>query len=182
MKSGAPSSQKTETSTTEKHQLPVGLQSHEWLVFPYVGIIQMRFQVKTNKVSSHLVIMSDDVVIMDMEAGLGASGKRYGGEHGPVCGRNQNPAHVAYRAYKKVKTLATDLGVKQVRVVANKVRGPEDEEYIRERIPAEDLLGFVHYSSSVIDADRRGESPFDYDKNAVEEIRQIKKILDESDK
>ena len=34
----------------------------------------------------------------------------------------------------------------------------------------------------VIDADRRGESPFDYDKNAVEEIRQIKKILDESDK
>ena len=130
---------------------------------------------------SHLVIMSDDVVIMDMEAGLEHLGR------GTAENMDQfvvviEPGARSVQTYKKVKTLATDLGVKQVRVVANKVRGPEDEDYIRERIPAEDLLGFVHYSSSVIDADRRGESPFDYDKNAVEEIRQIKKILDESDK
>ncbi len=38
--------------------MPVGLQSHEWLVFPYVGIIQIRFQVKTNKVSSQPIFLS----------------------------------------------------------------------------------------------------------------------------
>ena len=137
--------------------------------------------VMLKRIINHLVLRSNDVVILDMEAGLEHLGR------GTAENMDQfvvviEPGARSVQTYKKVKTLATDLGVKQVRVVANKVRGPEDEEYIRERIPAEDLLGFVHYSSSVIDADRRGESPFDYDKNAVEEIRQIKKILDESDK
>ena len=130
---------------------------------------------------SHLVIMSDDVVIMDMEAGLEHLGR------GTAESMDQfvvviEPGARSVQTYKKVKTLAADLGIKQVRVVANKVRNEEDEAYIRERIPAEDLLGFVHYSAEVIDADRKGESPFDYDKNAVEEIRRIKKILDESEK
>ena len=71
------------------------------------------------------------------------------------------------------------MGVKRVRVVANKVRNAEDEEYVRSRIPAEDLLGFVHYSAEVIDADRQGRSPYDFDKKAVEEIRRIKKKLEE---
>ena len=84
---------------------------------------------------SHLVIMSDDVVIMDMEAGLEHLGR------GTAENMDQfvvviEPGARSVQTYKKVKTLATDLGVKQVRVVANKVRGPEDEEYIRERIPA----------------------------------------------
>ena len=51
--------------------------------------------------------------------------------------------------------------MKRVRVVANKVRGPEDEDFVRSKIPAEDLLGFIHYNTDVIDADRQGKSPYD---------------------
>ena len=50
----------------------------------------------------------------------------------------------------------------QVMVVANKVRSEDDEEFIRSKIPAEDLLGFIHYNSEVIDADRQGQSPYDF--------------------
>ena len=67
-----------------------------------------------------------------------------------------------------------------MRVVANKVRGAEDEEFVRSRIPEEDLLGFIHYNTEVIDADRRGQSPFDVSQSATEEIRRIKEILDQS--
>ena len=127
---------------------------------------------------SHLVLMDDDVVILDMEAGLEHLGR------GTAENMDQfvvviEPGARSVQTYKKIKTLATDLGVKQVRVVANKVRNPEEEEYIRSRIPAEDLLGFVHYSPEVIDADRQGRSPYDFDKQAVEEIRRIKKKLEE---
>ena len=65
-----------------------------------------------------------------------------------------------------------------MRVVANKVRGPEDEEFVRSRIPAEDLLGFIHYNSEVIDADRQGRSPYDVSPRATEEIRKIKELLE----
>ena len=126
---------------------------------------------------SHLTIQEDDVVIMDMEAGLEHLGRGTASnmDHFVVV---IEPGARSVQTYKRVKELATDLGVKHVQVVANKIRTPEDEEYIRGKIPADDLLGFVHYSSDVIDADRQGASPYDFDKKAVEEIRAIKKKLE----
>ena len=63
-------------------------------------------------------------------------------------------------------------------MVANKVRDTQDEEFIRNAIPAEDLLGCIHYNTEVIDADRQGKSPYDFSPTAIEEIRAIKDILD----
>jgi CO dehydrogenase maturation factor len=88
------------------------------------------------------------------------------------------PGARSIQTYGKVKSLAADLGITQVKVVANKVRDAQDEAFIRERIPAEDLLGFVHYDTQVIDADRNGRSPYDYSPHAVEEIRAIKAKMD----
>ena len=82
------------------------------------------------------------------------------------------------QTYRNVKRLAADLGVKRVRVVANKVRDERDEEFIRNSIPAEDLLGMVHYNLEIMDADRNGQSPYDYSPTAIAEIRKIKDILD----
>ena len=77
--------------------------------------------------------------------------------------------------------LASDLGVRQVHVVANKVRDEKDEEFVRSHIPAEDLLGFIHYNTEIMDADRQGQSPYDYSRTAVEEIRKIKQTIDQID-
>ena len=129
------------------------------------------------RIISHLVLRSDDVVILDMEAGL---------EHlarGTTAGMDQfvvviEPGARSIQTYKNVKRLAADLGIRQVRVVANKVRGEEDEAFIRDRIPEEDLLGFVHYNPEVIDADRQGLSPYDVSASATDEIRKIKEKID----
>ena len=127
---------------------------------------------------SHLVLHSDDVVIMDMEAGLEHLGR------GTAENMEQfvvviEPGARSVQTYKNVKRLADDLGVKQVRVVANKVRNAEDEEFVRSRIPAEDLLGFIHYNTEVMDADRQGKSPYDFSNTVKEEITQIKNIIDQ---
>ncbi len=126
---------------------------------------------------SSLVFRKDDVVVMDMEAGLEHLGR------GTASIMDQfvvviEPGARSIQTYEKVKQLAKDLGVTQVRVVANKVRSEDDEAYIKARIPEEDLLGFIHYNPEIIDADRNGQSPFDYSPAAVEEIRAIKNKMD----
>ncbi len=135
--------------------------------------------VMLKRIINNLVLHREDVVILDMEAGLEHLGR------GTTSGMDQfvvviEPGARSIQTYANVKRLASDLGVKQVRVVANKVRDEKDEEFIRARIPEEDLLGFIHYNSEVIDADRNGSSPYDYSPKAVEEIRKIKQIIDES--
>lgn len=133
--------------------------------------------VMLKRIINHLMLRSSDVVIMDMEAGLEHLGR------GTTNGMDQfvvviEPGARSIQTYQNVKRLAEGLGVKQVGVVANKVRGPEDEEFIRSKIPAEDLLGFIHYNPEVIDADRQGKSPYDFSTIAVEEIRMIKERME----
>lgn len=62
--------------------------------------------------------------------------------------------------------------------MANKIRNEEDEEFIKSHISNEDLLGFIHYNSEVIDADRNGASPYDYSNTMIEEIKKIKERME----
>ena len=134
--------------------------------------------VMLKSILSALVFRKDDVVVMDMEAGLEHLGR------GTASMMDQfivviEPGARSIQTYEKVKQLAADLGITKVNVVANKVRDESDREFIRSRIPAENLLGFISYNPEVIDADRRGLSPYDVSPQAVEEIRAIKARIDQ---
>ena len=135
--------------------------------------------VMIKRILSHLVAARDEVVIMDMEAGLEhlARGTTSFVDAFVVV---IEPGARSVQTYHSVKRLAADLGVKQVFVVANKVRDEGDEAFIRSQIPAEDLLGMIHYSGKVADADRQAASPYDIADDAVEEIRSIKKKIEET--
>ena len=126
---------------------------------------------------SSLILRKDDVVIMDMEAGLEHLGR------GTASMMDQfivvvEPGARSIQTYEKVKSLAADLGIYQVSVVGNKVRSEEDMAFLRSRIPDDALLGFISYNEEVIDADRRGLSPYDVSPKALEEIRVIKARID----
>ena len=129
------------------------------------------------RVISHLIIQRDDVVIMDMEAGLEHLGR------GTTDMMDQfvvviEPGERSVQTYQRIVKLAGDLGVRTVRVVANKIRSQADEEFIRSRVPEEALLGFVHYEDDVSAADRAGRSPYEFSEKTVAEIRAIKERID----
>ena len=133
--------------------------------------------VMLKSVLSALTYRKNDVVIMDMEAGLEHLGR------GTAANMDQlivviEPGARSVQTYQNVKRLARDLGIKRVRVVANKIRDDRDEEFVRGAIPAEDLLGVIHYNPEIMDADRNGKSPYDFSPEAIREIRKIKEILD----
>ena len=133
--------------------------------------------VMLKQILASLTYRKNDVVIMDMEAGLEHLGR------GTAANMDQfivviEPGSRSVQTYRNVKRLASDLGVKKVRVVANKIRDAQDEAFIRENIPQEDLLGMIHYNLEIMDADRQGKSPYDVSPTAIEEIRKIKSVLD----
>ena len=129
------------------------------------------------RIISNLVLHRKDVVILDMEAGL---------EHlarGTTSGMEQfivviEPGTRSIQTYRNVKRLALGLGVQQVRVVASKVRDEQDEIFIREKIPEEDFLGFIHYNPDILRADRMGLSPYDCSRELVQEVKEIIKRME----
>lgn len=133
--------------------------------------------VMLKRIINNLVLHRDDIVILDMEAGLEHMGR------GTTEGMDQfivviEPGARSVQTYRNVKRLAEGLGVKEVKVVANKIRNEADEEFVKSKIPVEDLLGFIHYNAEVIEADREGVSPYGFSEAVTKEISDIKKNID----
>jgi len=129
------------------------------------------------RVISNLVVQRDEIVILDMEAGL---------EH---LGRGTadfvdrfivvvEPGARSVQTYHNVVRLADDLGVKHVSVVGSKVKNAEDEAFIRARIPEDVFLGVIRWSEEILSADRKGASPYDEGGSVIEDVRTIKAKLE----
>lgn len=124
----------------------------------------------------HLVVERDEVVIVDMEAGI---------EHltrGTAEGVDAfivvvEPGQRSVQTANTVKDLAKGLGVKEVFVVANKVRNDADITFLQDNIKGMNLLGALKFNQSVMDADISGISPFDRAPDMVKEVQEIKKKL-----
>ena len=133
--------------------------------------------VMLKRVISHLVINRDEIVIMDMEAGL----EHLGRGTAEMMDRFIvviEPGERSVQTLGKLKPLAAQLGIRKISVAANKIRNNEDEEFLRSRVPADEILGFIHYSDECASADRSGLSPFDTGGSIIDEIRLIKEKID----
>jgi len=110
----------------------------------------------------HLMVRRDETVIVDMEAGLEhlARGSTESMDAFIVV---VEPGQRAIQTAHQIRRLATDLGVRQVYVVGNKVSGDRDRELIESGIAPMQVLGHISLRDSIGDADRRGVSPYDLD-------------------
>ena len=133
--------------------------------------------VMLKRVISHLVIARDEVVIMDMEAGLEHLGRGTAEMMDHFIAVIE-PGERSIQTLEKLRPLARDLGIKHISVAANKIRSAEDEEFLKNRIPSNELLGFIHYSDITAEADRRGLSPYDTGGKIIDDIKMIKERLE----
>jgi CO dehydrogenase maturation factor len=125
----------------------------------------------------HLVIERSEVVIVDMEAGI---------EHltrGTADSVDAfivvvEPGQRSMQTAKTVRDMAKGLGVRKVFVVANKVRGPEDLNFIKDNIGDMELLGSINFNHSVMEADIKGASPYNYSPRTVSEVKELKEKIE----
>lgn len=126
------------------------------------------------RLMAHLLLTREDVVIMDMEAGLEHLGRRTAESVDAlvvVVEPGQRSLQTAYQIMK----LAEDVGINQVFAVGSKVRDNLDRRLIEAALPRETLLGFMSYSEEIKRADRENTAP---DKVAFNSLVEVQKIRD----
>ncbi len=108
---------------------------------------------------SHLLLQPDQAVVMDMEAGVEHLGR------GTAASVDRmivvvDPGRRSHEAARRIRALATDLGVASLAVVANRVRSPAEADEVRKSLPEMDFLGALPWDPAILDADRAGEAPY----------------------
>ena len=124
----------------------------------------------------HLLLASDDVAILDMEAGIEHLG-RGTAEGVDVFIVVVEPGMRSVQTAHVVRSLATDLGVRDVVAVGNRVRGHEDVAYLEGVLGEIELIGTLPDSAEVRQADRDGRSPYGIDNDFTEALRAIASSL-----
>jgi CO dehydrogenase maturation factor len=106
----------------------------------------------------HLVLKSNDVVILDMEAGIEHLGR------GTAMGVDMmlvvvEPGKRSVETAHRVKEMASSIGIHHFGIVLNKSTDPVSEsQWIAEEFGADALLAVIPFDSRIGVADRRGKS------------------------
>jgi CO dehydrogenase maturation factor len=124
----------------------------------------------------HILVKRDEMVIIDMEAGLEHL-TRGSTKHVDAFIVVLEPGQRSISTARQIFRLAQDLGVQKVYGVGNKVTSPEDRALIEEGLSELVFLGHLSFNQKVIEADKQGISPYDLDGVIKKELKEIVKQL-----
>jgi len=121
---------------------------------------------------SHLLLQRDEVVILDMEAGI---------EHlsrGTTKAVDMliivvEPGRRSLETAETIKNLAQDLGLRHIAAVGNKIRSEADKEFIKSNLPGIEIIGFINYDPAINDADHSNLSLFSASPQTAKEVKSI---------
>ncbi len=102
---------------------------------------------------NHLLLARNEVVILDMEAGvehLGRGTAKAVDKLIVVVEPSRRSVETAYRIAK----LAQDIGLQNIAVVGNKIRSQSESEFLISNLPGFQFLGFIPYYQTLVEADR----------------------------
>ena len=121
---------------------------------------------------SHLLVARNEVVMLDMEAGIEHLGRA------TVSAVDKlivvvEPGRNSIDAAHRIDKLAKDIGLSKIGVVGNKFRNQKDRDFMMSSLPGFQFLGFVPYDQAIVDADLKSVSVVDSSKQALEEAKKI---------
>ena len=109
----------------------------------------------------HLLFRKDDVLILDMYAGVEHLG-RATVDFVDAMLVVVEPTRRSLGTAAQIKKLAKDIGLSSLWLVGNKVRDEADAEFLASATPGIPLLGYLPADLMVQEADRIGEAVYDY--------------------
>jgi CO dehydrogenase maturation factor len=124
----------------------------------------------------HLLLQRDEVVILDMEAGI---------EHlsrGTTKAVDKliivvEPGRRSLETAQTISKLAKDLGLNNIAIVGNKIRNDSDKEFIISNLPGVEVLGFIPYDSLITEADLANQPIFTASPQTAKEVKKIFDML-----
>ena len=110
---------------------------------------------------THLLFRKDDVLILDMYAGVEHLG-RATVDFVDAMLVVVEPTRRSLGTAAQIKKLANDIGLTHLWLVGNKVRGPEEADFLETETPGLPLLGVLPADLAVQEADRLGIAVYDH--------------------
>lgn len=117
----------------------------------------------------HIVLARDEVVVLDMEAGLEHMGR------GTAMAVDRlivvvEPGKRSIETAHQIGKLANDIGIRKLSLVGNKIRSEKDREFLLRELPDFEFLGFMPFSFGIIEADLEGRPPFETDQQSMKTV------------
>lgn len=125
---------------------------------------------------THLLLGRDEVVILDLEAGVEHLG-RATAKAVDVLIVVVEPGRRSIETARRIAKLAQEIGLNNIAVVANKVHSQPEKEFITSSLPEFKFLGFIPYDQALVDADLANLPILDASPKVAGEVRNIYKAL-----
>ncbi len=132
----------------------------------------------------NLILKKDEMVILDMEAGVEHLGRKTA-EAVDIMIILVEPGLKSLETAERIKRLANDIGIKNIAAVVNKVSIQEEEIFVKNKLNelGINVLGTIPRDSRVVEADMEGKALVDYpDSTALASIGNIASKIVEMDK
>jgi CO dehydrogenase maturation factor len=110
---------------------------------------------------THLLFRNDDVLILDMYAGVEHLG-RATVDFVDAMIVVVEPTRRSLGTAAQIKQLAADIGLTKMWLVGNKVRNADEEAFLKAETPGIPVLGFLPADLKVQEADRLGVPVYDH--------------------
>lgn len=126
---------------------------------------------------THLLFRKDDVLILDMYAGVEHLG-RATVDFVDAMLIVVEPTRRSLGTASQIKALAEDIGLKRLWLVGNKIRNDEEAAFLNAETPGLPVLGFLPADLAVQEADRLGVAVYDHVPALRQAAEQMAAILD----
>jgi len=125
---------------------------------------------------THLVVFRNEVVILDMEAGIEHLGRATAKAVDKLIVVVE-PGRRSLETADRIDKLARDIGLHNIAIVGNKLRSQADREFLISNLPNFEFLGFIPYDQAVVDADLASLPVVNASQQVIAEVRNIYQAL-----
>jgi CO dehydrogenase maturation factor len=121
---------------------------------------------------THIVLARDEIVVMDMEAGIEHLGRATASAVDRLIVVVE-PGRRSIDTARNIRQLSSEIGLNTIALIGNKIRTPKDQDFLKTHLPDFEFLGFLPYDDDLIEADLNGISPFDTDSKSKKIITEM---------
>ena len=121
---------------------------------------------------THIVLARNEIVVMDMEAGIEHLGRATASAVDKLIVVVE-PGRRSMDTAGHINKLASEIGLRNIVLVGNKVRSSKDEKFLLTHLNNFKFLGFIPYDETLIEADLDGVSPFDVNSPSKERVSRM---------
>ncbi len=121
---------------------------------------------------NHILLARDEVIILDMEAGIEHLGRATAKAVDKLI-MVVEPGRRSIETAHTIDKLANDIGLQNMAVVGNKIRSQAEREFLISSLPGFKFLGFIPYDQAIVDADLANLPLLDASPPITNEVKNI---------